>query len=181
MENTGEHIVGQYLRYIKSCDFVEYNLQTEFTQGEIDIVAINSTKNIVYICEVATHLETGLQYTKNGKPDNVKRFVSKFEKNIKYAKANFKEYEHKFMLWTPIVKIPKKANPVNNQLQDLSNIQEKILNKYNTHITLIYNETFLKNINQLRQISLNTTQAMNSPIMRFLQIEEKLNQHCEKI
>ena len=38
MENPGEHLVGQYLRTMKKCDFVEYNLRTIFVQGEIDVV-----------------------------------------------------------------------------------------------------------------------------------------------
>ena len=35
------------------------------TDAQIDVVAINSANRIVYICEVATHLITGLQYVKN--------------------------------------------------------------------------------------------------------------------
>jgi len=118
MENPGEHLVGQYLRHLKNCDFVEYNLQTKFKQGEIDVVGINSDEKQVYICEVATHLETGLQYTKNNRPDNVERFKSKFIKNIKYAKDNFQGYDCHYMLWSPIVKIPKKKDTINNQEQD---------------------------------------------------------------
>ena len=57
MENPGEHLVGQNLREIKECDFVEYNLQTKKTQGEIDVIGINSTKKKVYICEVANHIQ----------------------------------------------------------------------------------------------------------------------------
>jgi Holliday junction resolvase-like predicted endonuclease len=98
MENPGEHLVGQYLRHLKNCDFVEYNLQTIFKQGEIDVVGIDSAKKQIYICEVATHLETGIYYQKNGKVDNVERFKSKFTKNIGYSKQNFQEYECHYML-----------------------------------------------------------------------------------
>ncbi|GIZ15811.1 hypothetical protein [Capnocytophaga catalasegens] len=92
MENAGEHLVGQYLRQIKKCDFVKYNLQTIFKLREIDVVGINSTENEIYICEVATHLETGFQYTKDKKPDNVNRFINKFEKNIEYARLLLFEF-----------------------------------------------------------------------------------------
>ena len=174
MENTGEHLVGQYLRYIKKCDFVEYNLQTIFVQGEIDVVGINTAENRVYICEVATHLETGLQYTKNSNPDNINRFIDKFEKNIKYAKKNFKDYDCQFMLWSPIIKIPKKEGSKINQLSDIETIQTKIHKKHTIQIELVFNEKFLNCIAELREVAKNTTQAMTSPIMRFLQIEEKL-------
>ena len=90
MEDPGEHLVGQYLKEIEKCDFVEYNLQTKSRQGEIDVVGINSSKNIVYICEVATHLQ-GLQYVKNNQPDNFDRFMKKFEKDIGYANI-FKKF-----------------------------------------------------------------------------------------
>ena len=177
MENAGEHLVGQYLRQIKNCDFVEYNLQTIFKQGEIDVVGIDSVQKKIYICEVATHLETGLQYVKNKRPDNVNRFISKFEKNIKYAKTNFKEYNCFFMLWTPIIKIPKREITINSQLRDIQEIEEHLEKKHNIKLEIIYNEKYLDCINELREKAKNTTQEMKSPIMRFLQIEEKLKKN----
>jgi len=174
MESPGEHLVGQYLREVLNCDFVEFNLQTKFVQGEIDVVGIDSTNNKVYICEVATHLETGLQYTKDSRPDNVNRFVKKFKKNIEYAKRNFQEYEITYMLWTPIIRIPKSENAKYNQLKDILEIQSIIKRDCNEEIRAVYNNEYLKCIQKLREIAKNTTQAMTSPIMRFLQIEEKL-------
>lgn len=180
MENPGEHLVGQYLREIKVCDFVEYNLQTKFTQGEIDVVGINSTEKIVYICEVATHLETGLQYTRDSHPDNVDRFVRKFEKNIEYAEMNFKKYKKFFILWTPILRIPINDNTTHNQLIDIQTIVSKIKKSKNVEIEPIYNEKFYDAIQELRKVASVTTQAMTSPIMRFLQIEEKLKRKLKK-
>ena len=68
---SGEELVGSYLREVLECDFVEFNLRARFVQGEIDVIGINTAKKTVYICEVATHLETGLQYVKDNRPDNV--------------------------------------------------------------------------------------------------------------
>jgi TolB-like protein len=39
---------------------------------------------------------------------------------------------------------------------------------------LIYNKEYLDRIEELSKVAKNTTQAMSSPIMRFMQIEEKL-------
>ena len=177
MENPGEHLVGQYLREVKECDFVEFNLQTKFVQGEIDVVGIDSVKDIVYICEVATHLETGLQYVKDSQPDNINRFVKKFEKNIEYAERNFDGYEKIYMLWTPIIRIPKRDNTKHNQLKDIEEIILSIKKSTGVEIEAIYNEKFYSCIQDLRAVASNTTQAMTSPIMRFLQIEEKLKKH----
>ncbi|MDR0233136.1 MAG: hypothetical protein LBI82_13640 [Dysgonamonadaceae bacterium] len=181
MENLGEHLVGQYLRAVKNCDFVEYNLQTKFVQGEIDVVGINSAKKQIYICEVATHLETGLQYVKNRRPNNVERFQSKFTKNIEYAKRNFQEYECHYMLWSPIIRIPKKEDTKNNQEQDLREIKVFLKEKFDVELELVYNQKYLNCIAELRKVARETTQEMSSPIMRFLQIEEKLKIHCKKI
>ena len=180
MENPGEHLVGQYLKTVKNCDFVEYNLQTKSTQGEIDVVEIDSAQKQIYICEVATHLETGLQYVTNNRPDNIERFKSKFAKDIEYAKDNFKGYKCHYMLWSPIVKIPKKENPRNNQEQDLHEIEKFLLENHGIKLELVYNQKYLNCIDELRIIARKTTQEMSSPIMRFLQIEEKLKTHCEK-
>ena len=185
MENPGEHLVGQYLRNVKNCDFVEYNLQTVSPQGEIDVVGIDSTKKQIYICEVATHLETGMQYTKRignqVSPDNVERFKSKFSKNIEYAKQNFRGYKCHFMLWSPIIRIPKKEEPKNNQEKDLLDIQKCLRDKFGVTLKLVYNQEYSDCIDELREVAKNTTQEMSSPIMRFLQIEEKLKIHCGKI
>ena len=36
MQNIGEEIVGEYLKILRGCDFVEYNLYTPDVQGEIE-------------------------------------------------------------------------------------------------------------------------------------------------
>lgn len=172
MENAGEELTGSYLKWVLDCDFVEYNLNTRFVQGEIDVVGINLSKKTVYLCEVATHLETGLQYTKNKRPDNVDRFVKKFEKDIEYAKRFFQDYDKVFMLWSPIVKSGKKES-MYNQMNDLQKIQDTIKQKFSTDIQIIVNDEYLQCINKLRVVAKKKTEAMNTTIMRFLQIDEK--------
>src|SRR4029453_5592945 len=75
--NIGEEICGEWLRHMKGCDFVQYNVRTTPVQGEIDVVGINLEKHAVYACEVAVHLVTGLQYVKANQPDNVSRLTAK--------------------------------------------------------------------------------------------------------
>jgi len=86
--NIGEEIAGTYLKVCKNCDFVEYNLYTIEVQGEIDVVGIDTKNKKVFICEVAIHLETGLQYVKDKRPDNYNRFIKKFEKDIILFRSN---------------------------------------------------------------------------------------------
>jgi len=48
-------------------------------------------------------------------------------------------------------------------------------------LELVYNQKYLDYIDELRKVAKQTTQELSSPIMRFLQIEEKLKAHCGKI
>lgn len=180
MENAGEELVGNYLRWVLECDFVEYNLSTKEVQGEIDVVGINLEKNIVYVCEVATHLETGLQYVKNSQPDNVDRFLKKFDKDIKYAKEFFKGYEAIFMLWSPIVKSTKEGSK-HNQMRDVEQIRDTLNEKFGINLELIINEKFMECLDNLRDVAQKKTQAMPTTIMRFLQIDTKTRAYVKKI
>lgn len=73
MVNVGEQLVSSYLRYIRKCDFTQMNLYTVEAQGEIDVVGINLKDRKLYVCEVAIHLTTGLQYVKDKRPNNINK------------------------------------------------------------------------------------------------------------
>lgn len=182
MQNLGEEITGQYLKISKDCDFVEYNLYTTEVRGEIDVVGINAKDKKVYICEVAIHLVTGLQYNTKGetgtKPDNVNRFLKKFAKNIEYAEKYFKEYEKTFMLWSPIVK-NQSVNAKHNQMDDVLEIQSEIKNRYGHNLELVINEKYQECLDQLREHARKETKELKSPVLRTMQIEEKLKKHLE--
>lgn len=178
-ENPGEHLVGQYLKEVRDCDFVEYNLQTRYVQGEIDVVGINSREKLVYICEVATHLQgLGLQYTKDNHPDNVARLTDKFDKDIEYANINFPDFKKEFMLWTPIARKSKEGFST-NPFRDLQEIKDYVKATHSIELKIVANEGYLNAIKELRKVAESRTDQMNSPIMRFLQIEEKLKKYFE--
>ncbi len=180
MQNPGEEIVGEYLKCFLDCDFVEYNLYTPDVQGEIDVVGINPKNKIVYICEVATHLVTGLQYVKNRQPDNVDRFSKKFRKNIQYANKYFEDYEKHFMLWSPIVK-NQGVNAKNNQTSDIEEIKSNLYSEFGVSLETIINQDYLERLSQLRQYAAKETKELKSPILRLMQIEEKLTKHISRL
>ena len=180
MQNPGEEIAGEYLKIILGCDFVEYNLYTPDVQGEIDVVGINAKEKVVYICEVATPLVTGLMYVSNKKPDNVNRFVKKFRKNIKYANKYFSDYEKHYMLWSPIVK-NSGPNAKTNQLKDIKEIQRIFKVESNVDIEPVINHKYKQCLNELRAYAAKETKELKSPIMRLMQIEEKLSKHISRL
>jgi hypothetical protein len=56
----GEYIVGAYLKIIKKCDFVNYNVRAPIggLEGlnELDVVGFDFKNKTVYLCLFATHL-----------------------------------------------------------------------------------------------------------------------------
>lgn len=199
MQNIGEEIVGEYLKLCKNCDFVDYNISTLIEksknrtkgvkgskkkggkQGEIDVIGINIEDKIVYVCEVAVHLETGLQYVGSDKrPNNVKKLTAKFEKDIDYAGEQFShEYKIVPMLWSPIVK-NQKDGALYNQMKDVKDIINNILTSRKILVIDVINEKFDEALKELREEALNSTKEHKSNVVRFMQIEGKLEKHLEK-
>jgi len=178
--NIGEEIVSVYLQYIKHCEFVQKNLYTPGIQGEIDVVGINLKTKELYICEVAIHLTTGLRYVKNKQPNNVKKLVEKFSKDIEYANTYFQDYKKHFMLWSPIVKNQSQKSK-HNQMEDVKQIETKLKEKYGIEIELFINERFLSCLRESRDYVRKETKELKSPVLRLMQVEEYLKKHVEKL
>ena len=177
--NIGEEICGEWLRHVCRCEFVQYNLKTPDVQGEIDVIGINLAERIVYACEVAIHLVTGLQYVKDKRPDNVPRLTAKFRKDVEYIQKAFAEYENVFMVWSPVVKNQKTGSKY-NQVDDIQQIIETIRKEFGVIIQPVINETFQEVLAALRQVAGHETKELDSSVMRFLQVEEHLARHLNR-
>lgn len=177
--NVGEQLVSSYLRYIRKCDFIQTNLYTVEVQGEIDVVAINLKERMVYVCEVAIHLTTGLQYVKERRPNNVNKLVEKFSRDIDYARTYLGDYEHRFMLWSPIVK-EKPGNAVYNQVGHLEEVRRQILVSHGVELECVVNDSFHEALIELRAYAGKQTSELQCPLMRLLQIEELLGRHVNR-
>lgn len=171
MENPGETLVGDYLRYIKGCDFVDFNVYTKHVQGEIDVIAINNETKEVYICEVVTHLTTGLQYVKDRRPDSGTRLAKKFRKDIEYGNSTFEGYRKHYMLWSPLVK-DSKGKDEYNQFYHLNWFKRAIREEFGVEVHCVINNEYLEAIKELRIYARGETKELKSPLMRFMQIEE---------
>ena len=84
----GEYLVGAYLKLIKNCDFVEYNVRRPGGKlaglNELDVMGLDFKNKTAYLCEVTTHLD-GLQY-KSGKRTTIETIKNKYDKLRDYAK-----------------------------------------------------------------------------------------------
>ena len=179
-ENPGEHIVGEYLRWIKRCDFVTYNTPTQDEQGEIDVIGVNTSEKKAFVCEVATHMQTGLNYVdhRTREPDNVNRFKKKFSKNIAYTQKAFPGYNYSFMLWTPLIKINKEGSKA-NQRKDLDDIVASIKSSHGVDIEVVHSRKYYNCLMELKEFAKKYTGELKSPIMRAYQIEGKLKKHLD--
>ena len=177
--NVGEEIAGLYLQIERGCDFVQYNLYTPDVQGEIDVVAVNFAARIVYVCEVAVHLVTGLQYVKGARPDTRDRFLKKFNKDIDYAEKAFPDFNRRYMLWSPIVKSAGPAAKY-DQMKAVQDVQRQIRADRGVEIELVVNEAFRDVLMRLRAYARTKTEELKSPVLRLLQIEALLESHIQR-
>jgi hypothetical protein len=177
--NVGEEIAGLYLQIDRGCDFVQYNLYTPDVQGEIDVVAVNFADRVVYVCEVAVHLVTGLLYVKGARPDTLDRFLKKFNKDIDYAEKAFPDFDRRYMLWSPIV---KSAGPAaqHDQMKAVLEVQRHIRATRGVEIDLVINEAFQDALLRLRAYAGTKTEELKSPVLRLLQIEALLDRHIQR-
>ena len=127
--NIGEEIVAAYLQYIKGCEFIQQNLYTADVQGEIDVVGIDLETKTIYVCEVAIHLITGLQYVKGSQPNNANKLTEKFSRDIEYTNKFFPDYTKHFMLWSPIVRVSSDKAKF-SQMVDIEVITSNIKTRY---------------------------------------------------
>ncbi|MCE9546799.1 MAG: hypothetical protein K8T25_15070 [Planctomycetia bacterium] len=160
-------------------DFVQYNLYTPDVQGEIDVVAINFRKKNVYICEVAIHLVTGLQYVKDKRPDTARRLIKKFNKDIDYAEKAFPDFKRIFMLWSPIVK-SSAPTAKHDQVKAVEECRKHIQESRKVKIELIINERYSECLAKLREYAATRTEELKSPVLRLFQIEALLDRHVAR-
>lgn len=153
----GEYIVGAYLKLIKDCDIVEYNVRRPGggLQGlnELDVMGLDFNKKTAYLCEVTTHLE-GLQY-RSGRIDTVNTIKNKYEKLREYAENHLPKVFPKchFMFWSPVV-----SAGVEMELSKISRLE------------LVINEDYAACVDELLEKAKKETYDTNNPAFRVLQI-----------
>ncbi|GAA0595148.1 hypothetical protein GCM10009001_09090 [Virgibacillus siamensis] len=158
--DVGEYIVGAYLKSIKECDFVDYNIRIPGGGlkglSELDVVGINFKSNTAYLCEVTTHIR-GLLYGSN--KTTVEKIKQKHKNQKDYADAMLNNFPNKvFMLWSPYV-------PVGYITENLRSIET---------LELVINQDYTSCVNEMKHIASKNTNDLGNPFLRTLQILEHL-------
>ena len=158
MLDIGESLVGSYLRYIESCDFVHYETYGE-GQGELDVLGMRLADKRVWLCEVAIHLG-GLEYGKGyaGSRDKVKQ---KIDRADVLAQRLFSDQQATFEFWSP--RVPP----------GLAHMLDELEHDYTGRgldVTFITNERFTERIETLRERAAKDMKSTSEPAYRLLQI-----------
>lgn len=181
MHNVAEEITGEWLRYIKGCNFVEYNVKGPH-QTEIDVIGLKMAENTIYVCEVAAHIQ-GLQYvnTKTSQPNTANKFIQKFKKDKDYIDKHFPHFKKIYMLWSPVVKVSRTGAKY-NALQAVKDVQLQLQRELHIQLELVVNEHYLAAINQLKEYASNISYDLSkSAVLRYLQIEGCLQKYASKL
>lgn len=157
----GEYVVGAYLKLIKKCDFVDYNVRPPGGGmeglGELDVIGLDFQNKTAYICEVATHI-LGLLYGKGNK-DTIERIGKKYERQKAYAEKYLTGFEsHRFLFWSP--RVPEGI--LTNGLAELEGLE------------LVINRRYTECVDELRAQAKVLTNDVGNPFFRALQILEAL-------
>ena len=84
------------------------------------------------------------------------------------------------MLWSPIVK-NQGPRAKYNQLEDIREIQSILKSEYDVTIEHVINQTYAKCLAELRSYAAEETKELKSPVLRLMQIEEKLSKHIKRL
>ena len=157
---VGEYIVGAYLKIIKECDFVDYNVRPPGggLEGlnELDVVGLDFKNKIAYLCEVTTHI-IGLLYKDNR--TTVERIKTKYERQKEYANKQLLDFSNRhFMFWSPVV--PK--GYITSELEKIDGLE------------LVINRKYTQCIDELKEKAKKKTNDEGNPFFRMLQILEHL-------
>ena len=158
--DIGEYIAGAYLKLIKECEAVDYNVRSPGggLEGlnELDVIGLSFNKQTVYLCEVTTHIR-GTLYKDN--KTTVERIKKKYEWQKSYAKRYLPQFPIRhFMFWSPVVPV----GYITNELKEIDGLE------------LIINQEYTKCVEELRKKARKMTQDTNNPFFRVLQILEHL-------
>jgi len=158
--DIGEYIVGAYLKIIKSCNFVDYNVRPPVSglEGldELDVVGLDFKNKTAYLCEVTTHIR-GLLYKDN--KTTVERIKAKYERQKKYANNYLPDFPNRhFMFWSPVV-------PKGYITKGLGKIDG---------LDLVINEKYAQCIAELIEAAKELTNDVGNPFFRVLQILTRL-------
>ncbi|WP_338741450.1 hypothetical protein [Haloplanus salilacus] len=185
---SGELLVGSYLRLIEECELVTYNQRSneEGNQIEIDVIGVDNTdegKQVVYTCEVVTHIDGLLysgttdtdrwaEYGNDGYQYTIERLWRKFNADREYVLDLFDSADsYVFELWSPVVPGNRDEKYLLSGLYDMADQFER---ETGAELELVINKAYTGRIEALREKAGETEKDYGELGFRILQILEHL-------
>jgi hypothetical protein len=186
---SGELLVGSYLRLVEGCELVMYNQrsQEQGDQIEIDVVGVDNTEQgerVVYTCEVVTHIDGLLypgtpdtdrwaEYGNDGYQHTLERLWQKFNSDREYVTELFDadDYSFVYQFWSPVVRGNRDKKYLLTGLYDLADEFEQ---ETGAELELVINEEYTERIEELRERASETQKDYGELGFRILQILEHL-------
>jgi hypothetical protein len=185
---SGELLVGSYLRLIEECELVTYNQRSneEGNQIEIDVIGVDNTDEgtqVVYTCEVVTHIDGLLypgtpdtdrwaEYGNDGYQHTIERLWRKFNADRDYILELFDSADsYVFQLWSPVVRGDRDENYLLGGLYEMADQFEE---ETGAELELVINEEYTERITALREKAGRTEKDYGELGFRILQILEHL-------
>jgi hypothetical protein len=183
---SGELLVGSYLRLIEGCELVMYNQRSQEpgNQLEIDVIGVDSTEQgerVVYTCEVVTHID-GLLYS--GTPDTdrwaeyggdgyqytLERLWEKFTSDREYVTELFDADSFVYNSGRP-----SRGNREEKYLlTGLYDMADEFEHEMGAELELVLNEEYTERIEAFREKAGETEKDYGELGFRILQILEHL-------
>ena len=186
---SGELLVGSYLRLVEECELVMYNQrsQTQGDQLEIDVIGVDSTEEgerVVYTCEVVTHIggllypgtphtDRWAEYGNDDYQETLERLWRKFNSDKGYVTDFFDgdDYSFVFQFWSPVVPGNRDENYLLTGLYDMA---DEFEGETGAELELVINEEYTQRIEALREEARQTEKNYGELGFRILQILEHL-------
>jgi hypothetical protein len=150
--DIGESLVGAYMRQVRGCHTVAFNIHLP-QQVELDVVGVaNGTDGVeVWLAEVTIHLD-GLNYAGGTNAQTVDVVAKKVAAARRYAGHVHRDIKPTIELWSPVVP--------SGLVSALANVD----------IDLIINDGFTARVNELACLAKDHTSLTGDDAHRFLQI-----------
>lgn len=160
--DVGEYIVGAYLKLIKECDFIEYNVRPPGGRlkglNELDVMGLDFKKRTAYLCEVTTHITGLLIRNKQDTVDTIQKKYLRMKEDAEEYLSFFPPKKRHFMYWSPVVG----KGYITEGLEAIDGLE------------LIINRDYTERFEELRELAGKATHNSGNPFFRMLQIEEHL-------
>jgi hypothetical protein len=184
---SGELLVGSYLRLIEKCELVTYNQRSheEGNQLEIDVIGVDNTESgeqVVYTCEVVTHIDGLLypgtpdtdrwaEYGGDGYQNTLERLWRKFNADREYVTELFDADSYVFQFWSPVVRGNRDEKYLLTGLYDMA---DEFEDETGAELELVINEEYTERMEALREKAGQTEKDYGELGFRILQILEHL-------